>query len=123
MDKGAYSLRETLPPMALGAIMGAIPGTIAGAAIPAVVGFALLGIITPRRITAYFLLYMVVVLLGGLLGAAIGGSMGACRRLEIGCPEIEKRQLRTASVVGAILALPLAYAIWFLARRLAQLFF
>ena len=123
MEKGTYGLRETLPPMVLGATMGAVPGTIAGAAVPAVIGFALLGIITPRRITAYFLVYFVVVLLGGLLGAATGGSIGACRRLEIRCPEIATRYVRIASVVGALLALPLAYAIWFLASRLAQTFF
>lgn len=123
METGAYRLRETLPQMVLGAVIGAIPGTVVGAAIPAVIGFALLGITTPQRITTYFLAYMIAVMVGGLLGAVLGGSAGACRRLERGCPEIETRQIRTASVVGAILALPLAYAIWLLARRLAQLFF
>ena len=123
MENGVYRFRETLPQMVVGTVIGALPGTLAGAAIPAVVGFALLGIATPHRVTAYFSGYLLTVVLGGLLGAVVGGSTGACRRLEKGCPEIDRRQVRVASMVGALLAVPIAYALWLLASRIAALLF
>lgn len=123
MENGVYRLRDTLPQILLGSVVGAVPGTLAGAAIPAVLGFALLGLLTPHRVTAYFATYIFVVLIGGLLGAVVGGSTGACRLLEHGCPKIAARQVRVAAIVGAALAVPFAYAIWLVARQLARLFF
>lgn len=123
MESNVYRLRETLPQMATGALLGAVPGTLAGAALPAVIGFALLGIVTPHQVTAYFSAYTLIVVLGGLLGAMVGGSMGACRRVERGCPAIAARQVRIAAVVGALLALPLAYALWLLVQLLGTLLF
>lgn len=123
MENGVYTFRQTLPQIVVGTLLGALPGTLAGAAIPAIIGFALLGLTTPHRITAYFSVYLLAVMLGGLAGAVIGGSTGACRRLEQGCPAISARQIKVASVVGALLAIPLAYLLWLVAGWLAALLF